>query len=97
MGKYILGANQVPDTSSVYELLFAGALLEIEAKFMIGLLGEFVKKVEYQALDSDIQRTILQRLHVCKMDIQSACRGKIPYNVVNLSRTCPFLHRKNNF
>ena len=23
--------------------------------------------------------TILHRLHVCKMDIQSACRGKVPY------------------
>ena len=34
--------------------------------------------VEYQALDSDIQMTILHRLHVCKMDIQSACRGKSP-------------------
>lgn len=47
-------------------------------EFMIRLFGEFVKKVEYQALDSDIQKE--------KLDIRSACRGNPPNPLCNVFR-----------
>ena len=61
--------------NSVHKLKFARTLPEMKVEFMIRLFGEFVKKVEYQALDSDIQKE--------KLDIRSACRGNplTPYEM----------------
>lgn len=52
-------------------------------KYVIKTLGKAVKRYKYQALDLDIQMAILHRLHICKMDIQSACRGNplTPYEM----------------